>query len=304
MSSTASRRGRPATGPRFKRCGCTRTNNDWEDAVNRREFVTGLVALPALVRPAAAEVSSIKLGKQYGLPFLPQMVMEEQKLIEQHAQRLGVNGLTVGWQTMGGPGALNDGLLSGQIQFVNVASPLLATLWDKTFGSPQEVRAVCTVQSMPYVLTTRNPNVKTIADFSASDRIAVPTVKIFGQAMALQMAAAKLWGFEKYDKTRRVHGDHGTSRRHAVDADGPDGQQPFRRGAVQLLRTQKSEHSYRAQKLRHRRQTHQRHSGHNQDLPRRQSKDLHGGARIARGSQCVHQARAEGRRANLPETHQ
>ena len=168
--------------------------------MNRREFVTALVALPALVRPAAAEVSSIKLGKQYGLPFLPQMVMEEQKLIESHAQRLGVNGLTVGWQTMGGPGALNDGLLSGQIQFVNVASPSLATLWDKTFGSPQEVRAVCTVQSMPYVLTTRNPNVKTIADFTASDRIAVPTVKISGQAMALQMAAAKLWGFEKYDR--------------------------------------------------------------------------------------------------------
>src|SRR5674476_1279251 len=97
MSSTASRRGRPATGPRFKRCGCTRTNNDWEDAVNRREFVTGLVALPALVRPAAAEVSSIKLGKQYGLPFLPQMVMEEQKLIESHARdvRLPSGGVIV-----------------------------------------------------------------------------------------------------------------------------------------------------------------------------------------------------------------
>jgi hypothetical protein len=45
--------------------------------VNRREFVTGLVALPALVRPASAEVSTIHLGKQYGLPFLPQMVMED-----------------------------------------------------------------------------------------------------------------------------------------------------------------------------------------------------------------------------------
>jgi NitT/TauT family transport system substrate-binding protein len=101
---------------------------------------------------------------------------------------------------MGGPGALNDGLLSGTIQFVNVASPSLATLWDKTFGTPQEVRAVCAVQSMPYILTTRNPAVKTIADFSAADRIAVPTVKISGQAMALQMAAAKLWGLEKYDK--------------------------------------------------------------------------------------------------------
>src|SRR5450631_374583 len=200
MSSTASRRGRPATGPRFKRCGCITTNNDWEDAVNRREFVTGLVALPALVRPAAAEVSSIVLGKQYGLPFLPQMVMEERKLIEAHAAKLGVNGLGVGWQTMCGPGALNDGLLSGSIQFVNVASPSLATLWDKTFGTPQEVRAVCAVQSMPYILTTRNPAVKTIADFTSGDRIAVPTVKVSGQATALEMAAAKLWGFDKYDK--------------------------------------------------------------------------------------------------------
>jgi NitT/TauT family transport system substrate-binding protein len=168
--------------------------------VNRREFVTGLITVPVLVRPARAEVSAIKLGKQYGLPFLPQMVMEDRRLIEAYAARLGVNDLSVVWQTMGGPGALNDGLLSGNIQFVNVASPSLATLWDKTFGTPSEVRAVCAVQSMPYVLTTRNPAVKTIAGFTPSDRIAVPTVKISGQAMALQMAAAKLWGFEKYDR--------------------------------------------------------------------------------------------------------
>jgi NitT/TauT family transport system substrate-binding protein len=168
--------------------------------VNRRKFVTGLIALPAMVRPASAEVSTITLGSQYGLPFLPLMVMEHHRLIEAHASRLGVNGLGVVWQTMGGPGALNDGLLSGTIQFVDVGPPSLATLWDKTFGTPQEVRAVCTVQSMPYILTTRNPAVKTIADFSAADRIALPTAKISGQAIALQMAAAKLWGFEKYDK--------------------------------------------------------------------------------------------------------
>src|SRR5215471_1918477 len=161
-------------------------NSIGEEAMNRREFVAGLVALPAFVRPASAEVSTINLGKQYGLPFLPQMVMEDHKLIEAQAARLGIDRLNVGWLTMGGPGALNDGLLAGQIQFVNVASPSLATLWDKTFGTPQEVRAVCTVQSMPYVLTTRNPAVKTIADFTAADRIAVPTVKISGQAVALR----------------------------------------------------------------------------------------------------------------------
>ena len=96
---------------------------------------------------------------------------------------------------------LNDALLSRHIQFVNVAAPSLATLWDGPAGSPIEVRAICTVQSMPYVLTTRNPNDEDDRRLhSDADRIAVPTVKISGQAMALQMAAAKPWGFDKYDK--------------------------------------------------------------------------------------------------------
>ena len=76
--------------------------------MNRRDFVAGLVVLPAFVGPASAEVSTINLGKQYGLPFLPQMVMEDHKLIEAQAARLGINRLNVGWLTMGGPGALND----------------------------------------------------------------------------------------------------------------------------------------------------------------------------------------------------
>jgi NitT/TauT family transport system substrate-binding protein len=167
--------------------------------MNRRQFGAALLGLPALIRPAAA-ATRIVLGKQYGLPFLPQMVMEAQKLIEQHAAKNGVAGLEVGWQTMGGPGALNDALLTGQIQFVTVAAPSLATLWDKTAGTPQEVRGLCAVQSMPYVLVTRNAAVKTIADLTADDRIAVPTVKISGQAMALQMAAARLWGFDQYER--------------------------------------------------------------------------------------------------------
>ena len=57
--------------------------------MNRREFAAGLIAMPAFIRTASAEVSSIVLGKQYGLPFLPQMVMEDQKLIEKHAAALG-----------------------------------------------------------------------------------------------------------------------------------------------------------------------------------------------------------------------
>src|SRR3981081_945715 len=102
--------------------------------------------------------------------------------------------------TVSGPGVLNDMLLSGSIEFVNVAPPSLATLWEKTIGTQRPVRALCTVQSMPYVLVTRNAKVRTIADFTDADKIAVPTVKISGQAMILQIAAAKVWGFDQYER--------------------------------------------------------------------------------------------------------
>ena len=172
--------------------------------LDRRQLALGLLAMPALSTAARAEVSTIRLGKQYGLPFLPQMVMESQRLVEKHAAKAGIPSLEVKWLTLSGPGALNEALLSGSMEFVNVATPALATLWEKTYKSRNPVKALCTVQSMPYTLVTRNPKVKTIADFTADDRIAVPTVKISLQAMMLQMAAAKLWGFDEYDKLDRL----------------------------------------------------------------------------------------------------
>ena len=55
------------------------------------------------------------------------------------------------------------------------------------------VKAVGTVSNGAMVLYTINPNVKTIADFTEKDRIAVPTVRISFNAMMLEMASEKLW---------------------------------------------------------------------------------------------------------------
>jgi NitT/TauT family transport system substrate-binding protein len=158
------------------------------------------LAMPGLIRPAAAEASAVRIGKQYGLPYVPMMVVEREKLIEKHAAKQGIPALRVEWSTQGGPSAQLDALLSGNIEFVGPGVPTLATSWDKTVGTPQELRALCAMQSMPYVLVTRNPNVRTIADFTEQDKIALPAVKLTGHALALEIAAAKLWGFEKYDK--------------------------------------------------------------------------------------------------------
>jgi NitT/TauT family transport system substrate-binding protein len=172
----------------------------------------GLVV--ALASGAQAEVTEVRLSKQFGLGYLSMIVIESQKLIEKHAQAAGLGEVKTVWMQHSGPAVQIDALLAGQVDFIGPGVPTLATIWDRTVGTPQEVRALIALQSMPYVLVTRNPNVKTIADFTNSDKIALPAVKLTGHALALEMAAAKLWGFEHYDKLDALT----ISRSHADSA--------------------------------------------------------------------------------------
>lgn len=169
--------------------------------MHRRQFGLSLLAMPAIVRRAsAAEASAVRIVRQYGLPTLPLMVMEHEKLVERHAARLGLPSLKVEWPVLGGPGAMIDAMLTGDVDFGVVGTPGLATLWDKTVGTAREIRALSAVQLQPFMLVTNNPAVKTIADFTDKDRIALPTAKISAQAIVLQMAAAKLWGNDQFER--------------------------------------------------------------------------------------------------------
>jgi NitT/TauT family transport system substrate-binding protein len=167
--------------------------------MRRREVCLGLVAMPALMRSAFAdEVSAITLISQHGLPYLPLMVMEEQKLVEKHAGKLGVSSLKADYRTLGGTQSLIDALLSGQMHFGIAGVPGLATLWDKTAGTQNEVRGLSAAQSMPFLLMTNRDDIKSIKDFKEGDKIAVPGIKNSNQAICLQMAAAKEWGQANY----------------------------------------------------------------------------------------------------------
>jgi NitT/TauT family transport system substrate-binding protein len=167
--------------------------------MRRREFCLGLVAMPALARSAFGDdASAITLISQHGLPYLPLMVMEEQKLVEKHAGKLGVPSLKAEYRTLGGTQSLIDALLSGQMNFGIAGVPGLATLWDKTVGTPNEVRGLSAAQAMPFLLVTNRPEIKSIKDFKEGHKIAVPGIKNSNQAICLQMAAAKEWGQENY----------------------------------------------------------------------------------------------------------
>jgi NitT/TauT family transport system substrate-binding protein len=149
-----------------------------------------IVALTSL--PVRAEMAEIAVAQQYGISYLPLMLMEEQKLIEKHAKAAGVD-VKVGWAKFAGGNVMNDALLSGSLQFASGGVGPLVTLWARTRGN-LDVRGVGALNSMPLYLVTRNPNVKTIGDFRDGDRIALPAVKVSVQAVLLQMAAEQVFG--------------------------------------------------------------------------------------------------------------
>jgi NitT/TauT family transport system substrate-binding protein len=149
------------------------------------------IAAPAVVRAQSA--LSVKFVQQRGLLYLPIDMMVTGGVLQKEADKLGLGKVEASVTTLSGPGPVIDAVLSGSADYGTAALPSLVTLWEKTHGRPNEVRAVGTVSNGAMTLYTINPKVMTIADFTEDDRIAVPTVGLSFNAIMLQMAAEKQW---------------------------------------------------------------------------------------------------------------
>ena len=165
-----------------------------------RLLAAGFIAAVLAGTTAQAQGPEIRFARQFSMGYLQFNVMEHHQLVEKHAKALGVPEVKVVWATFNSPAAMNDALLSGSIDIVSGGVPGLLTIWARTQGTANAVKGIAAFTSQPVLLNTRNPNVKSIADFTDQDKIAVPAVKISVQAMMLQMAAAKQWGQTNYAK--------------------------------------------------------------------------------------------------------
>ena len=148
---------------------------------------------------ALAEAKELRIAKQFGLGYLQFYVLEDQKLVEKHAKSAGLGDVAVNWSQFRSSDVMNDALISGSVDFVCLGVPGIATIWAKTRGNI-DVRGVSGLNQLPLMLLTRNPNVKTLKDFTDKDRIAVPAIKVSMQAMLLQMAAQKEFGASNVTK--------------------------------------------------------------------------------------------------------
>lgn len=148
---------------------------------------------------AHAEVDEVKLSSQFGIGYMQLTVMQQEKLVEKHLASAGLKDTKVTWARLGAGAAANDALIAGSLHFAAGGTGPAFILWDRTRGK-LDVRGVAALSSMPNLLVTRNPNVKTIQDFTDKDRIAMAGAGSSVQTTYLQMAAAKAFGVENYRK--------------------------------------------------------------------------------------------------------
>jgi NitT/TauT family transport system substrate-binding protein len=170
--------------------------------MNRSNILGALAAALTLAAStlAAAEVSEVKMMSQFGIGYMQLTVMKHDHLIEKHLKAEGLADTKVTWAKLGAGSAANDALLSGSLNFAAGGTGPAIILWDKTHGTSNEVRGVAALSSMPCLLVTRDPNVKTIKDFTDKDRISLAGAGSSVQTIYLQMAVAKDYGIENYKK--------------------------------------------------------------------------------------------------------
>src|SRR6185312_8629052 len=111
-------------------------------------MIRALTAL-ALFLPllAHAEVSELRITKQPGIIYLAPIVMEQQKLVEREAAKLGMPELKARWVTFG-------------------ASNMLL-LWDRTRG---QVKGLAGSSATPMWLISNRPEVKSLRDLQPTDK--------------------------------------------------------------------------------------------------------------------------------------
>ncbi|HZR60645.1 MAG TPA: ABC transporter substrate-binding protein [Xanthobacteraceae bacterium] len=157
----------------------------------------GAAGLLACAAAQAHAAEPVRIGIGFGLGFLPAYICEDQKLVEKNAKALHVE-VKASYPRFTGVAPMQDALAARTIDVAPFGvAPLLAA-WESGKGASQ-VLAVSGLTTLPLVLLGNRPQLRSLADLRAADRIAVPTLTS-PQMYLLEMQSEKTLG--AYDRLR------------------------------------------------------------------------------------------------------
>jgi len=168
-------------------------------ALGRASALLILVAGAAL--PARAEPSTLRIGVQFGVGYLPIYVAQADGLINKHLAEKSLEPIEVTIQNVAGAPQISDGLLSRTMDIGSGGITAMMVQWDKTRAAGgQAMKGMTALSSMGYELYTVDPGVRTLGDLTETNKIGMTAIKVSIPAIFLQMATAKLYGIAQYKK--------------------------------------------------------------------------------------------------------
>lgn len=121
--------------------------------------------LPSLSGCADREKTrEISIAEQFGIAYAPLQIMKEKHLLEKE-----LPGVKINWKQYGGPTPIREGMLAGEVDFGFMGSaPVLIGI-----DNGMKWKYATGISFNQVALVTDRPEINTIRDFSASDRIAI-----------------------------------------------------------------------------------------------------------------------------------
>ncbi|WP_417289460.1 ABC transporter substrate-binding protein, partial [Corynebacterium variabile] len=190
------------------------------------KFVMAAACGAIMAGTVHAETAEVTLARQFGIGYLPLAVMNVNGLVQKHLKQAGLNDTKVTWSRFGSGSAANDALLAGKLDFAAGGTGPAIILWDKTRNNAK-VHGVAALSSMPNLLVSAAPEIKSLKDFTDKDKIAMAGAGSSVQTVYLQMATAKEWGMDNYKKMNS----------HMVNLPHPEGLNAMLSGAAGIRST-------------------------------------------------------------------
>ncbi len=187
-------------------------NKSMQSPRRRTIAVLAAAAFAGISLSGTAVAQEIRFAEQFGLLYLPLQVVIHEKLVEKHAAKAGMPGVTGKMIKLSGGAAVAQALLSGNTDFASGGIGPLITIWDATFGTEDHVKAMVDLSKMPLKLVTNDPAVQKFEDYLKvqNHKIATPSISSI-QSVTLRMMAGKAWGDSKKLDSLLVNMNHPTA---------------------------------------------------------------------------------------------
>lgn len=132
-----------------------------------------------------AQPAEIKIGVGHGIGFLPLYIAQDLKLLEKHAKAAGITS-HVAIERYGTAAPLQQAMAKGEV----AAGAYGLSTFLMARDTRKEMVAISGLTTLPLVLLTARPNIKSLSDLKSNDRIAVPMLTA-PQTAYLHMQAEK-----------------------------------------------------------------------------------------------------------------